>query len=127
MIQGALSAVLAATATFEDLADAFVVTTWAWYVPMAFAAVRLRRRSGPPGDGLYAMPWYPWPIVVFVVAAIAFLGLRFAVDPLAKAAAAFTVGTWVVGWALFGRPRGSGVSNRGDPRPDLPEDRPNGT
>jgi len=126
-IQGGLSAVLAASATFEDLADAFIVTTWAWYVPMAIAAVKLRRTAGAPIAGNYAMPWYPWPVVVFVVAATLFLGLRFAADPLAKVAAGFTVATWVVGHLVHGRIKESGASNRGDPRRDLPEDPPVGS
>ncbi len=122
-LQGVLSAVLAWSATFEDLADAFVVTTWLFYVPMSLAAVTLRRRHGAPTKDSFSMPAYPWPIVIFVASALVFLTLRFMVDPLAKAAAGVAGLAVVLGYVLWGKSSGRGASNRGDPPPDLPESR----
>jgi APA family basic amino acid/polyamine antiporter len=78
-VQGLLATALVLYASFDQLADGFTFTTWLFYVP-AVAAVFVMRRRTPDAPRPFTTPWYPWTPLVFLAAALAFIGLNVADD-----------------------------------------------
>ncbi len=80
-VQGILAAALVLGANFDQLTDGFVLTTWMFFVPAA-ASIFVFRRKMPDAPRPFRAPFYPWTPLLFIAAAIVFLGLN-AVDDLA--------------------------------------------
>jgi amino acid transporter len=78
-VQGIAAAALVLGARFDQLTDGFVLTTWMFFVPAA-AALFVFRRKMPDAPRPFRVPFYPATPLLFLAAALAFLGLNIADD-----------------------------------------------
>jgi hypothetical protein len=63
LLLGIASIAMVFLGNFGFLIRLYVFVAYPFFALVALAAVRLRRRYGPPDE--YSMPFYPWPVFVF--------------------------------------------------------------
>jgi len=78
---GCVAALLALTATFEELYSLFVFAVWIFFALTAIAVLRLRRTE-PELARPYRAWGYPWTVAIFLVAAIALTTNLWIVRPV---------------------------------------------
>jgi APA family basic amino acid/polyamine antiporter len=72
--------VLALSGTFEQLLTYVVFVGWIFYA-LGAACVFVLRRTKPHLDRPFRVPGYPWPPLLFIVAAVALVGNTIATQP----------------------------------------------
>lgn len=65
--QGAFAVAFTLVGSFQQLFTSYVFTSWIFY-GLAVGGVILLRRQRPDLPRPYRCPWYPWPVVFFLVA-----------------------------------------------------------
>ncbi len=96
VLQGAWSAVLAATGAFRQLFTTVVYTEWLFFALMAAGLVVLRRR--PAYAPSYRCPGYPVVPIVFLLSSLAIVANQFASTPVQ---AAFGLGLVALGAPIY--------------------------
>jgi amino acid transporter len=100
----ALSAVLAATGTFAELAALGVIARFLQYIPTCLAAIVLRRRDGDAPPTGFRLPWGP---VIPILTVVLCCALMANTDPvrLIKGAIAVAIGIPLYGLSRWARTR----------------------
>jgi APA family basic amino acid/polyamine antiporter len=88
---------------FETLTRYMILGFLPIYGLVAFAAILARRRGRP---AVFAMPFYPWPVILMLVYVVAGLASGFAGDAAAAAGGLCLMAAGVGVHALWSRPRG---------------------
>ena len=73
VVQGAWSALLVFSGTFDTLTDTLIFVSWIFYAAGAYGVFVLRRRE-PDANRPYKVPGYPVVPVIFIVFALLYLG-----------------------------------------------------
>jgi APA family basic amino acid/polyamine antiporter len=88
---------------FETLTRYMILGFLPIYGLVAFAAILARRRGRP---AVFAMPFYPWPVILMLVYVVAGLASGFAGDAAAAAGGLCLMAAGVGVHALWSRTRG---------------------
>lgn len=72
LVTAALASGYVVSSWMARLAEVFVVGAWPFYALGALAVARLRRQE-PALPRPFRVPWYPWPVAIFVLASAAML------------------------------------------------------
>ena len=73
-MQALWSSLLVFSGTFDMLTDTLIFVAWIFYAAGAYGIFVLRRKE-PNAPRTFKMPGYPWVPILFVISALAFLGL----------------------------------------------------
>ena len=105
VVQGAWSAVLAVSGTYQQLFTDVIFTAWTFYA-LAVAGVIVLRRRCPEQERSFRVPGYPWLSLLFCAAAAGVVLSTILERPLgALAGAALVLSGVPVYWYLTRRPR----------------------
>lgn len=105
LLHGALATLLGMAGGYEFLVRLVVFSFYPLLAAVYLGAVLLRRRQGPP-EG-FRMPWYPLPVVFYLVLFGVVLAVSLRADPVALLWAAGIMGAALLAsrWVPGARPR----------------------
>jgi basic amino acid/polyamine antiporter, APA family len=101
--QGALSAVLAMSGTFDQLTDYVVVTAWVFYALTTSSLFVLRRRQGGGAAPRFSVPGYPVVPSLFIAAAVFLIGNSLWQMPTQAVIGALLLAAGLPAYAYFRR------------------------
>jgi len=103
-LAGALGVAYVSVRTFEQLAEAFILGLWPFYILVVWAVFRLRR-TRPAHPRPYRTWGYPWVPLVFLLASVAMLLNALIRQPLSTAYSFGIILAGVPVYLLWGRSR----------------------
>ncbi|MBM3854971.1 MAG: APC family permease, partial [Verrucomicrobia bacterium] len=89
---------------FERLTRYMILGYLPFYGLVAIAAVRARRRF-PPEAGRFAMPWYPWPVILMLLYVVGGIASGFAGDLVAALGGVGILAAGAAAYEVFRRTR----------------------
>jgi len=106
-LAGILGVAYVSLRTFEELAEAFILGLWPFYVLAVWAVFRLRR-TRPDHPRPYRTLGYPWIPAIFLLASLAMLGNALVRQPLSTLFSFGIIAAGVPGYLVWRRVQGQG-------------------
>ncbi|HET8824145.1 MAG TPA: amino acid permease [Terriglobales bacterium] len=100
LIQGTISSLLVAVSSFQKIIEYFIFVA-VWFLAMAGAGLFLARRKNSGTNPAFRTPWYPLPVIIFLLLILTLLVLLAGHGPLEAGLGGAVVLAGIPAYLLF--------------------------